>query len=192
MSRNGKIAVAVVAGVLVLLVVCACACAGMAVLSRSSRWEYTSVRTESAESTVADAVSFAIPQGFVSGDSGEAFGIRWIELHPAGADGHIMLLSAPASLGLDLDAIRDVADDAADWSIRDAEGNAIATDTVNVVIRGQSIAMMHATGLNDDGQAFRSLTGMFEGRDGPVFLTIALPADQWDQDAIESFIASIQ
>ncbi|MHB0877449.1 MAG: hypothetical protein ACYC5O_15535 [Anaerolineae bacterium] len=195
MSRNGKIAVAIVAGLVVLLVaLCGCACFASALFSnRSSNWEYTSARFESGESieSTDEIARFEVPQGFVAGEAGSALGVHWVEMHPADADGHIMLLGAPAELGLSAARIAEMAEDAADWDIDDGRGNTVDTDTVEVSIRGQSVILVRAHGINHDGDAYQSLTGMFEGRNGPVLLSIALPDGEWDQDAIDAFLASI-
>jgi hypothetical protein len=61
----------------------------------------------------------------------------------------------------------------------------------NVTIRGQEVSLTVSEGNNRDGDPYRSMVGMFDGADGQVLLTISGRTSNWDQAAIDAFLASI-
>ncbi len=58
-------------------------------------------------------------------------------------------------------------------------------------IRGQAVTLVTGQGVNSDGQAYRTVTGTFQGKGGPALLSVESPASSWNQDAVDRFIASI-
>jgi len=59
-------------------------------------------------------------------------------------------------------------------------------------VRNQPATLTISERHNGEGQRYRSAYLVFEGRDGKAVLVINQPANQWDDDAIYAFIASIR
>jgi hypothetical protein len=47
-------------------------------------------------------------------------------------------------------------------------------------------------GTSDRGEQLRQISGLFQGRGGPTMLMVTGEANAWDQEMLDSFIASIR
>jgi hypothetical protein len=61
-----------------------------------------------------------------------------------------------------------------------------------VSIKGETIAMAVREGTMENGERLRQMSGIFQGRGGPVMLMITGVVDTWDQAMVDRFIASIR
>ena len=59
-------------------------------------------------------------------------------------------------------------------------------------VRGQQVLVSISEGINGSGQAFRSLTAVFEGKGGPALVNLSAPLGEWDQAAADAFLASLR
>jgi hypothetical protein len=65
-------------------------------------------------------------------------------------------------------------------------------DNRTTPIRGQEATLVVSEGTNSEGKAYRQLVGTFAGKGGPALLVLIEPAESWDQEAIDAWIASFQ
>jgi hypothetical protein len=63
--------------------------------------------------------------------------------------------------------------------------------TSTKTIRGQEVTLTLSEGSDQTGQEMRSLTGLFQGKQGQVIMMIMGPISGWDQEIIDAFISSI-
>jgi hypothetical protein len=61
-----------------------------------------------------------------------------------------------------------------------------------VAVRGQEVDMVISEGTNSENIAYRQATVGFPGKGGPALLVFSETVENWDQDAIDAFLASIQ
>lgn len=62
-----------------------------------------------------------------------------------------------------------------------------------VIIRGQETTLNISEGTTKEGVLYRMANAEFQGKgEGPAQFMIVGPADQWDEQMVEDFIASIQ
>jgi hypothetical protein len=62
-----------------------------------------------------------------------------------------------------------------------------------VTIRGEETTLSISEGTSEQGVLYRLANARFQGKgDGPALLMIVGPADEWDTELVEDFIASIQ
>ncbi len=62
-----------------------------------------------------------------------------------------------------------------------------------VTIRGEDTTLSISEGTNDKGETYRMASTSFQGKGGgPTVLMVVVPAEQWDDQMVENFIASIQ
>jgi hypothetical protein len=61
-----------------------------------------------------------------------------------------------------------------------------------VFIKGETVTMTVREGAMENGERLRQMSGIFQGRGGPVMLMITGMVDTWDQAMVDQFIASIR
>lgn len=62
-----------------------------------------------------------------------------------------------------------------------------------VTIRGGETTLSLSEGTNDQGVLYRMANAVFQGKGaGPSLFILAAPADEWDDQVLEDFIASIR
>lgn len=47
-------------------------------------------------------------------------------------------------------------------------------------------------GLGEEDKMVRQATAVFQGKAGPTLLILREPVDQWDEAAVEAFLASVR
>lgn len=129
---------------------------------------------------------FDLPAGFQADYGVEMLGYV-ITAYRSG-DAHLTLVQAPPGIIPEEQAIRGYVtneDSAATW--RDER----LVYTTERVIRDQTAQITLTDRTNGSGQSYRSLNMVFRGRQGTALLVINQPIAQWDEAAVEAFIASI-
>ena len=64
--------------------------------------------------------------------------------------------------------------------------------TEDVTIKGETVTLTIREGKTENGDTLRQVTGIFPGKDGPAMLMLMGSADNWDEEAVDSFITSIR
>lgn len=59
-------------------------------------------------------------------------------------------------------------------------------------IKGQKLKFTFAEGTDKQGNAFNQVTGVFAGNEGPSFLMVQVPADEYNEEEIVKMIESIK
>jgi len=59
-------------------------------------------------------------------------------------------------------------------------------------IRGQEVTVVISDGVNSEGDAYRQATVAFQGKGGPALLVLSEPMDRWNDETVNTFLASIQ
>jgi hypothetical protein len=77
------------------------------------------------------------------------------------------------------------------WS-RDSQRRATVLTTEERTVRSHPATFTISERVNGEGRLYRSAYLVFEGHDGTAVLVINQPAAEWDADAVDSFITSIQ
>jgi hypothetical protein len=66
------------------------------------------------------------------------------------------------------------------------------TGQQQVTIKGEPVTLTVREGTGSDGVAVRQVTGLFQGKGGPCLLMVMGEGNEWDQPAVDQFIASIR
>ncbi len=203
MTRNTKIVLGVVAG---LLVLCLCAgVAGLAAVTAVARTAYQApvqgpvieraVRVQPfSDPAFAERapVQYDMPAGWREDLALHIFGFDMAAL--AGGDGHshIFLMQVPP----ERDAQSSLREALAQLDVsRTAYRNGMAFRKVGqaqVTLRGQPVAMTISEGTNRDGESYRQLTGVAADATAQLVVVIEQPVKSWDQALVDRFIASIR
>jgi hypothetical protein len=190
MDRTTKIILGVVAG---LIVVCsACAVAGILFFNISSRTVGRSIQSSSANvpQASADIAEYDLPAGF-----GLEFGMEAGDFSMAayaGEDGHshIYFLQLPANLNLDEAQMWSRMQQAQEYGNLPAQLKMVETKTG--VIRGQEVELVISEGDNHEGQSYRQVSGVFQGKGGQAMVVFEAPVGAWDQATVDAFLTSIR
>jgi hypothetical protein len=61
-----------------------------------------------------------------------------------------------------------------------------------VTLRGQEVTLIVSEGVNSENVSYRQITAAFEGKSGPALLMFSETVEDWDQAAVDEFLASIR
>lgn len=192
MSRNTKIVVGIIAGI--LGVCCIIAIVAALVLPRMFENFADTVDDPAAAAEVAsDIVAYDLPSGYEEQGAMNFLGFRMAFITGPSEQSMIMLAEFPASLAGDEEQMQQ--------QMRDAFANQTGSQNVNlefvgtedVTINGQEVALGTYEGTDDQGNTVRQILGVFETKSGsPGMLMIFGRQDSWDEDGIGRFLDSLE
>jgi hypothetical protein len=192
MNRNTKIILGVVIS---LLVVCVCGAVAMfgalgwLGISIGQQFEPDPAKVAQIASKIAD---FKLPPGYKEDYGVEVADYAFASYTPGDDHSHILLIQVPPSVQVDQAALERQMTQVTQSQSRKRPSRLTTTGTSQVNVRGQSVKFVVSEGTNSEGQAYRQMTGMFQGKHGLVLLTVEEPTSRWNQAAIDAFIASIR
>jgi hypothetical protein len=200
MSRSAKLVLGIAAGALAFMMLC-----GVSVLGAGALWGWeewgSPARTgwvansvEDADHLVAEIAAFDLPESFSTGgrQAVETFGLKVAEYTAADGHSHIVLAQAPRWLNLDAAGIERMLGQSDDVLALDHTAGMREVGREMATINGQRVEVVFHEGRNHDGERFRTLTGVFEGRGGTCMVMVERPVEVWDQVEAMNFLASIR
>lgn len=189
MTRNNKILIGALLG---LIVVCACSTTVLYGVLQVSR--NVSVATDEAGSAaVATSIAeYDAPAGYHEAVAFKVMGVAMVALESERAGHGIMLMQFPASSELSQGEMELQFQQAMQRQTGQSGLKLTPVSHKTVIIRGQEVTLSISEGTNQNGYPFRQVTGVFEGKGGPVLLVITGPTPTWNQAEIDAFIASIR
>lgn len=140
----------------------------------------------------AKIADFTLPAGYKSEAAVEIAGYQYVSYAPGDGHSHIMLIQAPAGAVPDQATLEQYAQQAAPQRGYDRRTRSQVVGQTKATIRGQESTFVVSEGTNSDGQPYRSLTAVFQGRGGTALLSVESPLNTWNQDAVDRFVASIR
>jgi len=102
---------------------------------------------------------------------------------------HLAFVEVPAGMIPDDDVIEGHV--YGGWS-HQSQHEAAVFSTEARTVRDNPATLTVSERVNGEGRLYRSAYLVFEGYDGTAVLVINQPADEWDDDAVNAFIASIR
>ncbi len=200
MSRNTKIILGVVAGMLVLCM-CVAFAAVAAIAIAGNHYARTapeaSVRVQQ---VLADPIfreqaplSYEMPSGWHQDLTLHIFGFEMIGL--AGSDGHshIFLMQLPPERSVEA-SIKEAFDEANTGGYTSYRYGMVLRQVgeTTATVRGQQVTMKISEGTNRDGDTYRQWAGAASDANRQTVVVIEQPVKTWDQAMVDRFIASIQ
>lgn len=191
MNNSGKIFIGCTA---VLIVSCLIFAVAGVVLFRSSGWVLGQVLKSDTESVADISESIAdydLPSDFNDGYAARAAGFSYVSYTGDDNHSHIYLFQLPSYIVIDQeDLIRQAQqangkDDYVHVSTR-------VVDEIPGMIAGQEVTLVVSEGENYEGENFREVSGMFEGKNGQALVVFERPVNSWDQAEVDEFLASIK
>jgi hypothetical protein len=192
MSRNTKIVVGIIAGI--LGVCCLIAIVAALVLPRVFENFAENVDDPAAAAEVAgEIVDYDLPSGYDEQGAMNFLGFRMAFFTGPAEQSMIMLAEFPASLAGDEEQMQQQMRDAFASQTGAQNANLEFVGSEDVIINGQEIALGTYEGTDDQGNTVRQILGVFETKSGsPGMLMIFGRQDNWDENGINRFLDSLE
>lgn len=203
MSRNTKIILAVVAGILVVL----CLCVGAVVLATSLFFINSSVSVSPAHvDTVieravqvnpaplaeGDIASLTLPHGWQTDYSVRVAGFRVAGYRPASGDGHITLAVLPETPHASIEELeRELRAIGGSYGYRWNQREMQVVERKPVTVHEQATEMVVAEGTGSSGK-WRQAMVSYRGDQGLTLVIYGMPAAAYDQAEADALFASIR
>ena len=192
MSRNTKIVVGIIAGIVGIC--CIVAVVAALVLPRMFQNFAESIDDPAAAADVAASiVDYDLPAGYTEQGAMNFFGFRMAFITGSSEESMIMLAEFPAALAGDEEQMQQ--------QMRDAFANQTGVQNVSlefvssegVTINGAETTLGTYEGTNDQGDSMRQIIGVFETKSGsPGMLMIFGNPNNWDERGVSSFLDSLE
>jgi hypothetical protein len=192
MSRNTKIVVGIIGGILSLC--CIIVIVGFLVLPRMFSNFAEGVDDPVAAAEVAESiVDYDLPSGYEEQGSMGFLGIRMAFIAGRNEQSIIMLAEFPEALAGDEEQMQN--------QMREAFANQSGTQSANLefvgsedlTINGTDATLATYEGTDEQGNGIRQMIGVFQTKSGgPGMLMIIGPRDSWDEDGISRFLDSLE
>ncbi len=191
MSKNTKITLGVVAGLLVLcLGACLVGAVGLALFSRNVASGVKS-NPASAGTTASEIADFTPPAGFTPDTSLDMMGMKMVTYNGPGKDSVIILIQMPVKGNLSQSTMEQM-QSAMEGRLGRRLGDVKTIEQRELTVRGQPANLILQEGTNSDGETYRQLLVAFQGKKGLAMLSVIGPAAAWDQAAYDQMIESIR
>lgn len=197
MNKTTKIILIVIGSLLIV-----CMCAGVAIfatgawsIGKVARWADTNTTRDLSDvaKLASEIAVFTIPDGY-----GSPYGMHIAEITSVGfaspsRNTHIILTQFPEGTSVNAEGmVKLMQQYAVDPNSRWNDANTTVVEEKPISIRGKESTLVISEGTSSDGTQYRSAMTTFQGNHGPALLMIAGPLDEWDNQMVEDFVASIQ
>ena len=200
MNKNSKIIIGIIAGVLAL---CICICVGGWIALKLSGKALQEVMIkdspEEAAAAAKNIIDYEPPSGY---QEESAFNMGFMQMVTIAdsvpedrnnARPIILITSMPSDIEVDEEEVRL----RIQLSMRESAGNQgyemELVDEQEITIRDQQVSLLIYEGTDDTGNAMRQVvSGLFKGKNSLIMLFIGGSEANWNQEEIDSFIASIK
>lgn len=198
MSKNTKTILIIVGS---LLAICACSAAilmgtGLWGFSRFVEFADSSTTEDPAEvaqiaSQIAD---FDVPETFTKQYGIKIATFSMVQYMNASEDTFLFVTQFPAGTSINPDEMmREIQNNSRNPNSTWYNNDTHIVEQKPVTIRGEETTLSISEGTSEEGELFRLANTKFQGNgDGPALLMIVGPADEWDTELVDDFIASIE
>lgn len=183
-------------------VVLACGCLAAAALA-TGLWTFNQLAIFSRESfsedpgvavRVGDEIAdFEVPGGYGSPHSIHFGDVTVIDYSSPSGMSHIFLAQFPEGTSINVEELLKIIEEGSSKPDSFWYNTELAlVQQKSVEIREQASTLNISEGTSKEGIPYRAATAEFQGRGGPAMVLIAGPLSEWDEEAVEQFIASIR
>jgi hypothetical protein len=198
MNKNTKIILIVIGSLLLL-----CACTTAALLG-TGVWSFTklvqfaenntSEEPQKVTQVASDIAQFDVPAGFNPVYSMKIANFTMAQYMTGDEKSVILLTQFPQGTSINMDEMmRQIQQSSrrpnSPWYNMDTA----LVEQKPVTIRGEETTLSISEGTSNKGETYRMASTSFQGKGGgPTIVMVVAPAEQWDDQMVEDFIASIQ
>ncbi|MFM8319704.1 MAG: hypothetical protein ACKOC5_02230 [Chloroflexota bacterium] len=199
MTRNTKIILGVLAG---LVLVCLCgvgAAFGLGLFGMKKAVDFASQNVvtdaQDVDAVAAKIAGFDLPEGFSSEFGMSLMGFDMVGYQGSDEHSHIMFIQFPPQVDMDAqqmeEQLKQALQNNGQYNSGDTQMEYV--DSFDVTIKGQTVTAAVAEGKSGaDGAPFRQATAVFESSSGKALVLYIAPASAWDQATVEAFFGSIR
>ncbi len=195
MSRNTRITLSIIAAVLGVCLCCGCAFLAMSTLGLGQLTDYLEKnmnRDPQAVQAEADKLAeFDLPPGFSPMMSMDFLGVNVVGYQGEQPDSIIMFMQYPAYAEMNSEQMQAAIQQAAQNQNFNF-GAMEVVERVETTIKGQPATLVVSQAEDPQNGRMRQVVTTFEGNNGVVMLMIMGRESNWDQQAIDDFLASIR
>jgi ABC-type molybdate transport system substrate-binding protein len=184
-----------------LLLVCVCAAGvllatGAWSIGQLVQWADQNVTENPQEvAQIASGIAdFEVPAGYNAQMGMSLAGFSMVQ-YATGDDQSILIVAQfPAGTSLNPDEmLRQIREGRRDPNSSWYKMDTKLVEQKQVTIRGEATTLSLSEGTNDQGILYRMANAVFQGKGtGPSLFILAAPADEWSDQVLDDFIASIQ
>jgi hypothetical protein len=186
----------VILGILAgLVLICVCAGVGAFLMFRSTgQILANSFETDPAKvgEVSAEIADYTLPAGFSQSYATSLVDFSMVAHTGEDGNSHIYFFQMPAGVKLDQAEI----ERQMRQTIQNEKGyqrvKMQVVDRQAATIRGQDVELVVSEGINHTGDAYREVSGLFQGKGGQALVVVSHPVESWDWETVNDFIASIQ
>jgi hypothetical protein len=200
MSRNAKIGIGVVIGILGM---CACVClagfAGLGLYGDRILEQMAVQDPQQARQQAAAMMEYDLPPGFSEQGLVNFITGKMLVIHdaPAGSQASptavILITQLSSSAMLKSEQFREQFQAGLQQAMRGEDIAWRLVGKTTTAIRGQQVQIYTYEGEDEQGRTMRQMaTDVFQGKTGLLFISIIGTAQDWRQDRLDAFLASIQ
>lgn len=184
-----------------LLFVCAC---GAAIVMATGAWSFANIVKWADQSTTEDPqevaqiaseiADFDVPEGFTKQYGMKIATFSMVQYMTGNEEMFLFVTQFPAGTSINPDEmVRQIRNNSRDPNSRWYNTDTQIVEQKPVTIRGEETTLSISEGTNEQGVLYRMANAKFQGNgEGPALFMVIGPADEWDTQLVEDFIASIQ
>ncbi len=145
--------------------------------------------TDKVASAAAAIADFDLPAGYSPEFSASLGDYALVSYTPGDGHSHLYLIQSQVAADADklAQAMKDIVPGASDPEFR-----MTVLETRPITVRGQETTLIISEGITEEGETYRQVTAAFQGKGGPALLVLSEPVTRWNQETVETFIASIR
>lgn len=200
MSKNTKIILGIVGGVIVL---CMCVCLGgwaALKIGGTSLAETMAIDDPAEAATLGHGMlDYTLPAGYQEKIAINFFVMKMVLISPGNTNIQdssqtiMMMAEFPSSFVSNEEDMRDQLRQQMNQTVGERNWKMEFVEEVPRVIRGQEVNLMIYEGVDENGTPMRQIiSNTFKGKNGQMILWMAGSKAGWDQPAIDTFINSIR
>lgn len=190
MTKQTKIIIGIVAGILVLCLITCVAAFLFLRIAGSRVSESVAQDPVAVETTVNEIVDFDLPAGFQPQSSLDLLGMKMAMYQNDANNNFMVVMQLPIAAGQD--TIEQM-QQAFERNTGRNFSNMKVIEQRDLTVRGQPAKMIISEGLEGESNTpIRQMLVAFEGSGGTAMITVFGPSDSWDQDTYDRMVESIR
>lgn len=139
-------------------------------------------------SAAAEVADFDLPAGYSPEFTARLEVYTLVSYTPG--DGHSHLYLIQSDKESDAEKLASMVEQIAPGSY-DPQTRMKVIETRPIMVHDQETTLVISEGITFEGEIYRQVTVAFQGKSGPALLMLSEPAANWNQEAVDTFIASI-
>ncbi len=184
-----------------VLLVCAC---GAVLVLATGAWSFgkfvqfadnsTTENPEEIAQIASGIASFGVPEGFTTQYGMKIGAWSLVQYMTRDERSIIFVTQFPAGTSINVDEMmRQISENSRNPNSRWYNTDSKLIEQKPVTIRGEETTLSVSEGTNEQGVLYRLANAKFQGNgEGPALFMLIAPADQWDTQLVDDFMASIQ